>query len=145
MKNLLLLMVVPLFIWSCATNTLNNPKEKNPRSVVQNDTVKIENKELGYEVIIFEPGFNAWINTQAQPRGFYSENFLEGRNRIFVSEWNRRVMQPQVFDPNLYEMQINYDAQTRYGYEVNYLIYNYFMYFQLTYKQQLSGFVPRYN
>ena len=50
MKNLLLLMVVPLFIWSCATNTLNNPKEKNPRSIVQNDTVKIENKELGYEV-----------------------------------------------------------------------------------------------
>ena len=30
-----------------------------------------------------------------------------------------------------------------YGYDVNYKLYNYFIYFQLTYKQQLTGFIPR--
>ncbi len=33
--------------------------------------------------------------------------------------------QPQRYNPNLYEMTINYEPHIHYGYEVNYLIYNY--------------------
>jgi hypothetical protein len=46
-------------------------------------------------------------------------------------------LQPQRFDPNLYEMTINYDPTVDYGYEVNYLIYNYMIYFQNTFNQKL--------
>ena len=46
-------------------------------------------------------------------------------------------------NPNLYEMTINYDSTTNYGYEVNYMIYNYLVYFQLTNNQKLGGFTPR--
>ena len=38
---------------------------------------------------------------------------------------------------------IDYDYFTDYGYEVNYKLYYYFIYFQLHYKQQLTNFVPR--
>jgi len=45
-------------------------------------------------------------------------------------------MQPQLFDPNLYIQQINYEQQTDYGYEVNYLLYNYFLFFEKQYRQR---------
>ena len=142
MKKFVFLSLIFIFLWSCTTS--KNTATKNQNEVAsKSDTLRIANDELEYEVIIIEPGFNAWLASRAQPRGYYSESFLESRNQIYVIEWNSRVMQPSRYNPNLYEMQINYDRQTHYGYEVNYLIYNYFIYFQLHYKQQLSGFVPR--
>jgi hypothetical protein len=68
---------------------------------------------------------------------------METRNQQMVINWNIRVLQPQQYDINLYQMQIDYDSNIDYGYDVNYKLYNYFIYFQLTYKQQLSSFVPR--
>ncbi|MDH3796726.1 MAG: DUF6146 family protein, partial [Flavobacteriaceae bacterium] len=79
----------------------------------------------------------------AQPRGYYSQEYMETRNRIFVNEWNNRVLLPGQYSPLLYEMQINYDSFTDYGYEVNYQLYNYFIYFQRKYKQRLGPFLPR--
>ena len=144
MKNLCYLIAILFFIVSCNANkslVLDNKKDAENKKF--SDTVRIANDELEYEVIIFEPGFNYWLNATARPRGFYTESFLEGRNRIYVAEWNNRVMQPQLYDNQLYEMQINYLPSIHYGYEVNYLIYNYFIFFQINYKQQLAGFVPR--
>ncbi len=99
------------------------------------DTVRIANDSLEYEILIIEPGFNSWLVTQ-RPRGFYSEQFLETRNRIYVTEYNQRVMQPQRFNPNLYIQQINYEPTIHYGYEVNYLLYNYFLFFEQQYRQR---------
>jgi hypothetical protein len=39
-------------------------------------------------------------------------------------------------------MRIDYNPGINYGYEVNYLIYNYMIYFQNTNKQKLAGYVP---
>jgi len=141
MRNLLYIIGIVLVIIGCSsTKSISNVSDNSKKN---NDTVRIANDSLEYEVIIIDGGFTSWLNSMAKPRGFYTENYLETRNQVYVSEWNRRVMQPQLYNPNLYEMQINYDYTTKYGYEVNYLIYNYFIYFQLTYKQQLAGFVPR--
>ena len=141
MKKIIYILSVLIFIISC--NSSKKITETSITSKKTSDTIRIANDELEYEVIIIDGGFNVWLNSMAKPRGFYTENYLESRNSIYVSEWNRRVLQPQQFSPALYEMQINYDFTTKYGYEVNYLIYNYFTYFQITYKQQLAGFVPR--
>ena len=62
---------------------------------------------------------------------------------MYVSEWNNRVLQPNRYNPRLYEMRIDYSPGIDYGYEVNYLLYNYFIFFQINNKQQLAGFVPR--
>lgn len=109
---------------------------------IKNDTIRIANDSLEYEVIIIDPGFSTWINTMAQPRNYHSLVYLENKNQIYVQEWNNRVMQPQRYRPDLYGMTINYESQIHYGYEVNYLLYNYMIYFQNTFKQKLNGYVP---
>ncbi|MBT8273499.1 MAG: hypothetical protein KJO77_06815, partial [Bacteroidia bacterium] len=109
----------------------------------EQDTVRIASDKVEYEIIIIEPGFNSWLQARAQPEGYYTQEFLESRNAIYVTAWNNRVLDPSRFDPNLYQMQIDYNPMIDYGYEVNYKLYYYFIYFQIQYKQQLTNFVPR--
>ena len=139
MKHLSIFGLILICLISCKTKNIVATSTQNP---IKGDTVRIANDALEYEVTIIDAGFTNWLNSRAFPRNYYSENYLESKNRIYVAEWNNRALQPMRYDPNLYEMQINYDFTLHYGYEVNYLIYNYMIYFQNTYKQQLFGFVP---
>lgn len=142
MKNTLLALVILVIAFSCnsskkATNTIDKPEAQ------VGDTLTISSDKLEYDIIIIEPGFNSWLVSQAKPENFYSQNYLESKNIRYVVEWNNRVLQPQRYNPNLYEMQINYQQGTDYGYEVNYKLYNYFIYFQNQYNQNLlGGIVP---
>ena len=99
------------------------------------DTVRIANDSIEYEIIIIEPGFDSWLAT-AKPRNYFSLVYLENKNRMWVSEWNQRVLDHR-YDRNLYEMRIDYQPHIHYGLEVNYLLYQYFSYFQQRYKQRL--------
>jgi hypothetical protein len=144
MKTFIYTLLVSIFLFNCNTSkTTVSKKDEKLENIKQSDTVKIANDALEYEIIIIEPGFNFWLASTARPEGFYSQQFFETRNYQYVVEWNQRVMQPGRFNPNLYEMQIDYQPNIDYGYEVNYKLYNYFIYFQLTYKQRLGAFVPR--
>lgn len=143
MKTIIAIVFFVVLAISCKTKPLTDDSHQQANAkVIKGDTVTISNEETEYEVIIIDPGFTSWLYSNALPRGFYSLEYLENKNQWYVQEWNRRVMQPQRYDPKLYEMTIDYDSNTRYGYEVNYLIYNYMVYFQNKYKQQLHGFVP---
>jgi Family of unknown function (DUF6146) len=142
MKNFIILLLISFWIYSCKTPQKINTSTSEVTTATQ-DTVRIANDKLEYEIIIIEPGFNFWLQSVAKPEGYYSQSFLEGRNKFYVSEWNIRVLDPHRYDSNLYELQIDYSPFIDYGYEVNYKLYNYFIYFQLHYKQQLTGFVPR--
>ena len=135
MKNVAGALVILLLICCCSQKKSLVPNNSSETAVTK-DTIRIANDSLEYEVIIIEPGFNAWLTTQ-KPRNYYSLIYLENRNIRFVTEWNNRVAQPYRFDPNLYEMRIYYFTHIHYGYEVNYLLYHYFMYFQSRYKQRL--------
>ncbi|MDO6800864.1 DUF6146 family protein [Wenyingzhuangia sp. 1_MG-2023] len=117
------------------SSTKNNVVDKNIHS--ETDTIKIVNEEEEYEIIIIDPGFNTWLITNARPRGFYSQSYLEIKNQIYVNNWNIRVFQPTRYSGDLYCMRIDYNTNIDYGYEVNYLLYNYFMYFQKKYRQNL--------
>lgn len=138
MKYAIIVFVGILFFASC--NGTKSAVAPAPTGVneVGNDTVTIANEELEYEIIIIEPGFNSWLVTQ-QPRGYYGQEFLERKNVQFVTEYNRRVMNWQQYDINLYQQEINYQFNIDYGYEVNYLLYNYFVYFQRTFNQRFPG------
>ena len=142
MRNLSLILVLVITFIGC--NTTSKVTNSN-KDIVQKsqDTVRIVNDSIEYEIIIIEPGFNSWLETRAKPKRFYSQFYLENKNQIFVTEWNIRVNQPNRFNPNLYEMRIDYNPHIDYGYDVNYKLYNYFIYFQLHYRQQLSSFIPR--
>jgi len=142
MKNYIIILLISFGFYSCKTPNKINTSTSEVRTATQ-DTVRIANDKLEYEIIIIEPGFNFWLQSVAKPEGYYSQSFLEGRNWLYVVEWNNRVLDPQRYNPNLYELQIDYNPSIDYGYEVNYKLYYYFIYFQLHYKQQLTGFVPR--
>jgi hypothetical protein len=140
-NNIYIAVFLLCLILGC--NTTKQTMTNTDKSLTTpNDTVRIANDELQYEVIIIDPGFSSWLVSRAYPRWYHTQSYLENKNRIYVSEWNRRVLQPQQFSPNLYEMTIDYQPHIDYGYEVNYLIYNYMIYFQNTYKQKLNGYVP---
>ncbi|TDN85866.1 hypothetical protein DET49_11628 [Salegentibacter sp. 24] len=134
MKNFIYILLLGLFIYSCGSTRNRNLGD----SQINEDTVRIANDSLEYEIIIIEPGFNLFINSIAKPEGYYSQQYLENKNRLLVSEYNQRVRQPQRYNPNLYLQQINYNPSIDYGYEVNYLLYNYFVFFSRHYNQDFS-------
>ncbi len=119
------------------------PQEQSLFDQEAADSVAIADAGSNYEIVIIEPGFYNWLVSIAKPEGYYSQNFLENRNAIYVMNWNNRVLDPARFNPNLYEMQIDYDPAIDYGYEVNYKLYNYFIYFQRKYNQRLGPWMPR--
>lgn len=135
-----------LTVMSCGTSkeavTITD-EEKVAFSQTEGDTIRIANAETEYEIIVIEPGFYTWLKSIARPEGYYSQTFLENRNQLMVLNWNQRVLQPQRFSPDLYQLQIDYQPNTDYGYEVNYKLYNYFVYFQRKYSQRLGPFRPR--
>ncbi|MGB7395184.1 MAG: DUF6146 family protein [Pricia sp.] len=118
-------------------------KEKMAFEQQEGDTVKIASDSTEYEIIIIEPGFNTWLMSIARPEGYYSQSYLENRNQILVINWNQRAMQPLRYGGDLYQLQINYEPNIDYGYEVNYKLYNYFIYFQRKYNQRLGPWLPR--
>lgn len=139
-------VITGFLLLSCSTQkaTLDiSDKEQSLFNSQEEEPVEIKDDKTEYEIIIIEPGFYTWLNSIARPEGYYSQSFLESRNIIMVTTWNNRVLQPNRFNPNLYEMQINYDPNIDYGYEVNYKLYNYFIYFQRKYNQRLGPFLPR--
>lgn len=142
MKKLLFLTFVILAYYSCNSSKRASDKSDQVNTTEQ-DTVRIANDKLEYEIIIIEPGFNNWLITTARPEGYYSQQYLESRNNLWVMEWNRRVINSTQYNPNLYELQIDYRPEIDYGYEVNYKLYNYLVYFQRKYNQKLGGFIPR--
>jgi len=143
MKKCISILIVLFTIIACSSASKNiaSTDTATPNKKV-NDTVRIANDSLEYEVIIIDNGFSTWLASRAYPRNYYSLQYLENKNYLYVTEWNNRVLQPQRYNPNLYEMSIDYRPDIHYGYEVNYLIYNYMIYFQNTYKQKLWGYVP---
>ena len=126
-----------LLIASCDANK-SITKEKDINTNVANDTIRIANDELEYEIIIIEPGFNSFLLMQPQ-RGYYGLTFLENKNRMFVNTYNNRVNNPQQYDYTLYTQVIDYNYGIDYGYEVNYMLYNYFKFFMQRYNQTFPG------
>ncbi|SHG16816.1 DUF6146 family protein [Flavobacterium defluvii] len=142
MKKCISILIIVLTIIACSTTSQNIASTDAASNKKLSDTVRIANDSLEYEVIIIDNGFSTWLASRAYPRNYHSLEYLENKNNLYVTEWNNRVLQPQRYNPNLYEMSINYRPDIHYGYEVNYLIYNYMIYFQNTYKQKLWGYVP---
>ncbi len=147
-KTLTLFGIFTIFILTINCGTSKNSlkiteAEKQAFEQTKGDTIAISSDKTEYEIIIIEPGFTTWLNSIAKPRNYYSQSFFENRNWIMVNEWNQRVLQPNIYNRNLYELQIDYKPNIDYGYEVNYKLYNYFIYFQRKYNQRLGPFIPR--
>ncbi|MBC7438801.1 MAG: hypothetical protein H7250_02280 [Flavobacterium sp.] len=142
MKNYISISLILLIIFACSATKTNIAGLKESEKL-KSDTIKIANAALEYEIIIIDAGFSNWFNFNAKPRNFYSQDYFETRNKIWVNEWNVRAMQPSVYNSNLYEMRIDYEPNINYGYEVNYMLFNYLNYFQIVNNTKLGVFSPR--
>lgn len=127
-------LIVFIIFYACGTAPIKNNSQTKEEPVV------IKNDSLEYEIIIIDPGFTAYLNSIARPVGFYSQSFLENRNSMMVPIWNNRALSPTQFNPNIYENQIDYSPHINYGYDVNYKLFNYFMFAQQKYRMRLGNF-----
>lgn len=137
MKNTIyILLVFIALLISC--NSKSNAIYSGARAdtTIANDTIRIANDSLEYEIIIIEPGFNGWLATQP-PRGYYTQSAMEISNNFKVLEYNLRTRDPIRYGSSLYVFPIDYDRTIDYGYEVNYLLFNYFLFFEQRYNQKL--------
>ena len=124
-----LAFLILFLVFSTSVNTMAQKTE------VQ-DTIRIANHKIEYEIIILETGFDSWLTTNAKPIHYYSEQFLKTKNRVYVANWNSRVL--GAFNRDLYNFQIDYDYGIDYGIEVNHTLYNYFLFFEQKYNQNLA-------
>lgn len=142
MKNFLLFLILALTIYSCQSTGKTVSQTPDPYDAdtltVDNDTVRIANDSLEYEIIIIEPGFATFLVSRAKPEGYYSLSYLENKNKFLVTDYNQRVMQPFRYDSGIYAQKINYEPQIDYGYEVNYKLYNYYVFLSQRYNQRFS-------
>jgi len=133
LKQFIWLLSFGLILYACASSDLKNT------TTIKEEPVVIANDSLEYEVIIIDPGFTFFLNATAKPEGFYSQNYLEARNRAWVLEWNSRARNPHKYNSNIYENVVDYQQNIDYGYDVNYKIFNYFLFAQQKYKMSLGG------
>ena len=70
-------------IIACSTSQKTIPATTKDKVAI-NDTVRIANDSLEYEVIIIDNGFSYWLASRAQPRSYYSLSYLENKNLFFI-------------------------------------------------------------
>ena len=132
LKSIFFFVTLLLVLWACGSSPI---KKTN---VIEEQPVVIANDSLQYEIIIIDIGFNLFLNSIAHPAGYYSQEYLESRNQIFVTNWNIRASNPAQFNNTIYQNIIDYQPNIDYGYEVNYKLFNYFMFAQQKYKINLG-------
>lgn len=133
MKNTLLILVILLFT-NCTSIKKTNSTTK--KTEIPNNAVRIANEELSYEIIILDIGFDSYLASTSKSMSYYSEHFLEQKNRNYVTIWNQRAQNLLKYNPNIYENVIDYDINTHYGLEVNYKLYHYFKFVEHKYHEK---------
>jgi len=135
MRHLIYYLAIGLFIVSCGTTTTTTTTTTSNDANLPEGAVKIANEELEYEIIIIDNGFETYLYSIAKPANFYSQNYYETKNKLYVTYWNIRAQQPLEYDSSIYENVIDYDFSTDYGLDVNYKLYNYFKFVEYKYNQ----------
>lgn len=103
---------------SCATKPAANHKE-----------LKIESNDEGeYDIEVLDPGYDTFLATKAFPENYFTESYLKQRNLVLVNNWNARHSQPRVYNPNIYEVYIDYNPQINYGLNFEWKLFNFFMF-----------------
>ncbi len=103
-----------------------NGQRKRDR-VIKSDTLVAANDSLQYELIVLDPGFESWL--VSRPVGLHSNEYYRQKNIQYVQEWNARYMSPMRYG-GLYSVYIDYSPFVEYDIDLNYRLYNYFLFFE---------------
>ncbi|MFT4575258.1 MAG: tRNA A22 N-methylase [Polaribacter sp.] len=132
LKSTIYVLILALFLVCCGSYNSTNNK------VAKEDPVVIANEKLAYEIVIIDAGFTSYLFSVAKPMTYYSQTYLQSKNRVYVAKWNSRAQNSQRYNSNIYENVIEYQANVDYGLEVNYKLYWYFKFAEQKYKMRLS-------
>lgn len=95
-------------------------------------------EEEEWEIIVFDAGYEGFLATQ-HAKEFYSESSLKVKNTMMVAEWNYRYRLPSAYNPNIYEVSIDYRPMTDYGLEFEYRLYMFFRFMEKEHSISLLG------
>lgn len=128
-KNIQLgiISVALLVVGACASGTYTT---RDSDRKAQPNIVKVAEDQEEHELVIIDPGYNRWVVTHAKPIGFYSPQYYQQWNLQYVQAWNALATQAIRYGGAdfPFENQINYDAATDYGIELDYELFTYFQY-----------------
>lgn len=123
-----LLFIGSIFLlFSCSSG-------KQALSVVDEDS-NADSTE--YELVVFEPGFDNWFETNRKPLWYYSHNYYKQWNSLYVREWNSRVNEPGSEQP--FDNLIDYNFEVDYGKEIDFELFWYFIFIEDKYNLKLSS------
>lgn len=134
MKKVVLLAFVFIAFLACTSQKQIANSEETGKTVV------VENEDsTEYELIVFDPAYETFLQTQPYPKWYYSNDYYQYWNYQYVIEWNYRYTNPEVYG-DFYENMIDYDLNVDYGLDLNYRLYQYFQFIE---KQYGIVLIPR--
>lgn len=132
-----------IFILILSFITLNSClNTKNIRKIQEDSEIlQFEPDEEGeYDIIVFDSGYDIFLQARALPMNYYSEEFLHAKNIRLVNEWNSRHAQPSIYNPNIYEVYIDYLPSIQYGLEFEWKLFNFFMFIETQTGEDLDNY-----
>ncbi len=133
MKNLIIILIISGFIWSCTSNPKHLPEDSKPGLSAQ----KKADSAGEWEITVFDTDYETFVATRAQPKSMFTESGLKSRNQLLVTEWNNRFFSG--INPNFYEVAIDYDVNEKYGFDFEYRLYQFFAYCNWKYGVRFNG------
>lgn len=132
MKNILTLMLLSIFIISCAPQNNAAPRDK------ENSEIKpSKNDEGEWDLQVLDSQYDYYLNAIAKPMNMYSETSLKTRNSFLVSEWNSYYFSGKY--RNVIESSIDYNPRENYGLKFEYKLYQVFAYVNWKYGLRMKG------
>jgi hypothetical protein len=122
-------VLTTLCVNSCKTTKKTEVPNQKVELIKEDSTAQEDSTE--YELIVMDSGFESWLATQP-PANYYSQQYYENWNHLYVTEWNNRHNNPLRYG-DFYETHIDYDPNTDYGLELNYKLYYYFRFIEKEY------------
>ncbi|MBI9057144.1 DUF6146 family protein [Labilibaculum sp. DW002] len=120
MKKILFFAITSLFLYGCATQSAF----KKPIPINDTNSEILAEDSTEYELLILDIGFESWLATRSSIATAHSNTYYKNWNHIYVTEWNQKHLQGHPY----FENYISYDPFEDYGFDINYKLYNYFLF-----------------
>jgi len=120
-----LFILLALLILSCGS--LRGVSDAKTGRLGIKDTIPAKDS-TEYELIVFDSGFDFWLNSRAHSQHMYSNEYLQNMNYQYVIAWNQRYARGD----RRVESYLDYSLNTKYDINFNYKLFMYFKYFEET-------------
>jgi hypothetical protein len=124
-----IILLAVLTVFSCSSTKTVTVNKSEARLDVNADSTE-------YDIIVLDPDFESFLVTEAKPMNFYTDQYYRNWNILYTREWNNRCNNTARYG-SFYSVPIDYSPNIDYGIELNYKLYNYFLFVEKRYKTHL--------